>query len=256
MPTGLAGRVWVRPHPLVLGVALAALAVLVGLGVWQLHRLEWKQALLAQIDERLDAELVTLPAQIPAEAAVDWRWRPVRVEGRLLAGETLFWQARTNAAGTAGVRALTPLERPDGATVFVDRGWLPYDAQGRWADRAGASRSVVVEGVVRPTGQRGWFTPDNVPAANEWYWLDVPAMAKATGHAGAVLPLVVQQRPGSPAARASGEGAPEPTPVEPDLRNQHLQYALTWFALALGLVGVVILAHLRPAERADKGSPS
>lgn len=244
----------IRPNPLVLAAFLAALSVLVGLGVWQLYRLDWKQEILAEVAERLASDPVALPATLAAGAAADWRWRPVRVEGRLLTGETLFWQARTNAAGTAGVRALTPLVRPDGATVFIDRGWLPYDAQETLAEAAGPARAVV-EGVVRPAGEPGWFTPENVPASNEWYWLDVPAMGEAAGLDGPVLPVVVQQRPGSPAA-AARSGYPEPTPVEPDIRNEHLQYALTWFALALGLVGVFTVAHLRPRAGTGKEDPT
>lgn len=250
MARPLAGAV-IRPNPLVFVAFLAALAVLIALGVWQLYRLDWKQELLAQLDERLARDPVALPASLAAEAVTDWRWRPVRVEGELRPAKTLFWQARTNAAGTAGVRALTPLVRDDGTTVFVDRGWLPYDAQDSFFEEASGPRPAVVEGVVRPAGEPGWFTPDNVPEANEWYWLDVAAMAEAAGLGGDVLPVVVQQRPGSPLA-AGREGHPEPTPVEPDLRNQHLQYALTWFALALGLVGIFTVAHLRPRAGAGE----
>ncbi len=246
------GGLFVRPSPVLAAAFLAALAVLLALGVWQLYRLDWKQELLAEVAARLDSDPVALPATLGEGAAGDWRWRPVQVSGRLLTGETLFWQARTNAAGTAGVRAITPLVRDDGAAVFVDRGWLPYDAQAGFGPSAAGPRDVTVEGVVRPTGERGWFTPENVPKANEWYWLDVPAMAEAAGLEDNVLPVVVQQRPGSPAAAASS-GYPEPTPVEPQIRNQHLQYALTWFALALGLVGVFTVFHLRPRRASAEG---
>jgi surfeit locus 1 family protein len=210
------------PRKSVLGPTLFTIfgmMLLLGLGTWQLERLHWKEGLIAQREAGLHATAVPLPADLAAARALEYR--PVTAEGRLL-GDRALYRYATSAAGAPGWRAFVPMVLGDGAAVLVE---------GRFT----ATRATDLEGTRRITGllrlppaARGWFVPDDRPERNEWFAVDLPAMA-AAAKIGPVLPFYVD---------ASGEPPPE-------LPNNHLQYAMTWYALAVALLVVYILLMRR-----------
>jgi surfeit locus 1 family protein len=111
---------------------------------------------------------------------------------------------------------------------------------------------VTVDGIVRLPAGPGWFTPDNDPAGNMWFWADLPAMADHAGLAGEVAPLYLEA--GLPGAAAEATGTAEPVyPIGGQtrvrLRNDHLQYAITWYGLAVTLVIIYIAYHRRKPEQ-------
>jgi surfeit locus 1 family protein len=133
---------------------------------------------------------------------------------------------------------VTPLQRGDGTVLLVDRGFVPTDRKAPETRPAGELAGPVrVTGLVRiaAEGKPSWFTPDNDPARNSWFYVDIAAMAKAAGIAGPVLPFYV-------AADASPNpgGLPQGGRSVTDLPNNHLQYAITWYALALALIAIYI----------------
>ncbi|RMD89655.1 MAG: SURF1 family protein [Alphaproteobacteria bacterium] len=216
-------------------LTLLGLALLIGLGTWQLQRLAWKQALLAEIAARTTAAPVTLPARI-AEPQ-DWRYRRVTVSGHFdHAHEMLI------AAGR-GWQVITPLLRDGAPAVFVVRGFVPEAKRSPDARPEGQiSGGATVTGIVRlAPSRKGWFTPENVPAAGRWYWRDLDAMARAAG-LGEVLPVFVEAEASAPG------GWPQGGVTRLDIPNHHLQYALTWYALALVLLVIYILAGVRRAK--------
>ncbi|HYE00656.1 MAG TPA: SURF1 family protein [Alphaproteobacteria bacterium] len=227
-------------------VAIPALLILLGLGTWQLERLGWKRDLIARIDERLAAAPAPLPATLPPDAAEAWEFRRVAVRGTFRHEGEMRWQARTRE-GQLGVELITPLAREEGPPVLVNRGWVPLDR----ADPAARPETltagpVTVEGILRAPAERGTMQPDNRPDANQWFWLDIPAMAAAAGVPDA-LPVLVQAAP--PAGAVADRAAlPVPRVPRPELSNNHLQYALTWYGLAAALVAVYVVFHLRPRQ--------
>lgn len=211
-----------RPSLLASLMAVPAVAVMVGLGVWQLQRLEWKEALLARMEERIHAPPVPLPAAVDDPDSIDLR--PVTVAGMLLDSRSQKVPARP-LQGRAGYEIVTPVERAEGAPVLVNRGWVPLD----YRPAPGPDRPVSWRGVARVPGAGGW--------------VHIPELASAAG-IGAALPVVVEALPGQ-------EPAGAPAGIEPrsDLPNNHLQYALTWFGLAATLAVIVVLfQHRRPRE--------
>jgi surfeit locus 1 family protein len=193
--------------------ALAGLAVLVGLGTWQMQRHEWKTALIAERAAQLAAEPVALPGLV-----ADWRpWefrRAVVPDGEFLWDRAQRFGFKAEG-GRPGYDLLVPLRRPDGSALLVNLGFV----------LAGAPAAVGVEppvaGVLRYYGDAApaWPTPDNEPAAGQWYWYDMPALRDAMGLE--LLPVVL-------------DASPRPAGI--DLPNNHLQYAITWYALAAVLV--------------------
>lgn len=211
--------------------AVLGCIVLIGLGLWQLHRMQWKEGLIAELDARLAASPVSLGEAVAHSA----EFLKVRTRGRFDHQGEMFLLA--SEGGRPGWRVVVPLASDEGISVLVDRGFVP-DEERDPAKRPGSQPQgrVEVEGYVsrHPSGQ-GLFTPDNDAAHNNWYWWDVPAML-AFGRidpASRVAPFILHVLPGGdPAA------LPKPSAALPGLANNHLQYALTWFGLALVLAAV------------------
>jgi len=200
-----------------------SLAILVSLGLWQVQRLRWKEALLAEIDQSERAPAVQLgaaPARF-SKVFVAGNWRP----GSALYGSDV--RSQPNGATMIGAQRLQLLARADGSLIVVDQGWVPT-AGAIPAEARGAAR---VEGYVRAPEHPGLLSAEDNPAQRRFYSLDPAAIGAALG-APVVAPFTLVAL-GRPVA-----GAPIPAESLPRPPNNHLQYAFTWFGLAASLVGV------------------
>ena len=220
-------------------------ATLLALGVWQLQRLEEKEALIA----RYEASKLAVPVglgDVPTAEALKEEYRRVSLEGQLDFGKELFLGGRSVGRDT-GYDLLTPLTLPDGRVVLLDRGWIRMDHKDA-RTRPGTQALPVAQGLamVRFAKKPGMMTPANHPEKNFWFTVDMPAMRKATG-----LPLEdFYLEAIDPAAKAGDEPYPGNGKVE--IRNDHLGYAFTWFALALaaGVIFVVYRRQNKPVSEA------
>lgn len=229
-----------RPGLLVPGLMTAAgLVVLVGLGLWQLERKEGKERLIARLVERLAAPPVALPAR---EA---WsRLDPEDLEFRRVTFPAEFQheqEALVYAAASAfrpdvsgqGYWVFTPARLVGGSLVMVNRGFVPTDRQDAKSRPEGQVSGIVdLTGVVRWPEPRGWFTPADDPGRNLWFVRDHRAIAEAKALDAVASFYVEQEAPPPPG------GLPRPGRLQVRLPNNHLQYALTWFGLALALAAV------------------
>lgn len=212
---------------------IPCLILLVYLGVWQLQRRDEKAALIQRVEHGLQQPPVPLPAVIDDPEA--WDYRPVRVTGRYLHDREIHLLGRTDN-GQPGLHVITPLQRADGAgTVLVNRGWVPLErrASGSRPDSLPAGR-VTVQAIARaPANEADWWTPENDLDLNDWFWVDVSAMAAFAGISETVQPvyLEVGVDPDPDALPVAGQ-------TRIDFPNNHLQYALTWFGLAVALMVV------------------
>lgn len=221
-----------RSVPLTLAFGTVGCAVLIGLGTWQVQRMGWKAGVIAEIEARITADPVELPARPDLQSD---RYLPVTVTGRLT-GPDLRILASQKVIG-AGYRIVTALETDTGRRVLVDRGFLPT------RDNVTADRP---DGTVSFTGNLHWpdevdrFTPAPDPEADLWFARDVPAMAAALGTEPVLL-----------VARDTSAPVPplDPLPVDASaLPDDHLQYAITWFSLAAIWAGMT-LAMVRRIRR-------
>ena len=222
---------------IVLGlVCLPALALLVGLGFWQLQRLAWKEALIAEVTARAGSA----PSGAPAEAGwgglkpEDYEYRHVRVTGAYdAAHQALVFRALEKPRGRYGGQGylvMTPLRLPDGASILVNRGFVPIERKN--AAAMAPAGVVDVTGLIRAPEPRNWFTPADDPARGQWYTRDPAAIAAALGLARAA-PFTLDADAGAdPAALPEGGETILAFP------NNHFEYALTWFGMAIALVGV------------------
>jgi surfeit locus 1 family protein len=206
---------------------------LLGLGTWQVERLHWKEGLIAERQAALQAAPVALPSSLEAARAL--QFHPVRAEGEFLNARELSLNAQS-LRGDPGFHIVTPFLLADGSVLLVDRGFVPIDRQAPATRQAGEPQGrVTVTGLLRlPPSGKGWFTPDNEPQRNSWFSIDLPAMAKAAGVT-RVLPFYVDAD-----ATPNPGGWPQGGQTITALPNNHLQYAITWYALALALAVIYI----------------
>lgn len=219
-----------RRYIISLAFGAIGVCVLLGLAFWQLARLDAKQAYLADLESRIVDAAVALPA---APDATNDRFRPVIVTGEFT-GQSLNLLVSRKQIGP-GVRIIEAFVTDTGRRIMVDRGFVAEDA--RAADHTATAFEV--------TGNLHWpdetdsYTPPPDTKANLWFARDVARMATALR----TDPLLI-------VARSNTGGGVEPLPVDTvGIPNDHLQYAITWFSLAIVWAGMTGLLLWRIRQR-------
>lgn len=235
------------------GAGLAALAgvlLLIGLGVWQLKRLAWKEGLIAEANAR--AHAAPAPAPPPSQWAAlkpaDYEYRRVAVKGAYdYSRQEFLFGALENPRGRyggVGYYVMTPLRLASGQAIVVNRGFVP-EALKAAADK-GPRGEVEVVGLMRASERRNLFTPADDPDRREFFSRDVEALARAMA-LGPHAPFVID-----------AEAGPDPLPEGGETRlvfvNNHLSYAFTWFGLAAVLAAMFAI-YARGELRAAGGKP-
>jgi surfeit locus 1 family protein len=216
------------------------------LGTWQLYRLQWKLALIERVEQRVHAAPVPAPGpeRWPHITAEGDEYRHVRLTGAFLHELSTKVQASTELG--SGYWVITPLRTANGSVVLVNRGFIPLkgpNPDGRAADdgkratheHPGQAQTVVT-GLLRISEPGGGFLRRNDPAGDRWYSRDVEAIARARGLSQVAPYFVDADAAKGPADGNSAAGAAD-SPVGGltviSFHNNHLGYALTWYALAL-----------------------
>jgi cytochrome oxidase assembly protein ShyY1 len=233
---------------------LAMLALFIGLGIWQLQRRTEKHALIAALTERLAAAPETLP---PPE---QWsKLSPARDEFRRVQFSAAYESgpdAMVYSSGSAvrvdisgpGTWVFMPARLPDGATVVIDAGFVQNTMQDRGVQDRSVARlvtnaPVTLTGYLRFPEKAGVLTPAENIARRLWFTRDHFSMAHVLGW-GEVAPFYIDLETPVPES-----GIPKPGPLEVNLKDDHMQYAITWFALA-GAVVIAFGVWMRGQRRA------
>ena len=229
--------------------SLPSLVVLLMLGFWQLDRLVWKTALIENFNARANAAAV--PPPTPASDLSSFEFRSLDLTGRFMHNKELFLTGRTYE-GNAGFHVVTPFQTVAGQVLLVNRGWVSE------AYREPESRlfsikdeQVSLRAVLRLPQQKGYFVPENDPVNGFWFTLKPDEMtahlnlqeAITTYYADVVRTSEVLTLPIAAETRI-------------EVRNTHLNYALTWFGVALSLIGVYIAYHVNAGRLGLKGRSS
>jgi surfeit locus 1 family protein len=201
--------------------------LLIGLGVWQLHRLTWKTAILAQIHTAERAAPVPLPPHpTPFEkVSIAGTWIPHKAA---MYGDEVHDGPQTPVEGG---ELIMPLRRPNGEIVLVDLGWVPGQTPTPLANPP-ATPAGYLHGPIA----EGWFAGTDKPAAGLYYTLDPARIAAGMGLPPVAPYILIAMGPLPPA----GSTAPQPAQHLPTPPNNHYQYALTWF----GFAGVLVFEFI------------
>jgi surfeit locus 1 family protein len=229
------------------GIAALFFAVFTALGTWQVQRLFWKLDLIERVEQRAFSAPVPIPdhARWPGITAASDEYRHVRVEGRYLYDLTAKVLAATELG--SGYWLMTPLQLADDNVVLINRGFVSPTGEDLARQAGSAAKFVTVTGLLRMSEPDGGFLRDNDLGNDRWYSRDVQAIASSRG-----LPEVAPFFVDADAKTAGTAKEPGAYPVGGltvlHFNNNHLVYAVTWYALALMMAGAawwVIRGELR-----------
>lgn len=151
------------------------------LGTWQVQRLGWKTDLITKFEDRLIRDPLPLPPHIDPSAIHEFDYRRVLATGRLRHDQEMLIGPRMRD-GQDGYMVITPLERENGTTILVNRGWIDKKHRDqRTRPDSLPKGQITVEGLLREPWKKNMFTPDNRPDKGEFYFPDVHQMAELTG---------------------------------------------------------------------------
>ncbi|MDP2698771.1 SURF1 family protein [Thalassospira sp.] len=221
-----------------------ALLILLGLGTWQVDRLFWKEAIIAE--RQAQSGLPPIPVPVDGNPDPALAFHAATATGHFLHDQEMYLMARTQR-GNVGFHLITPLEQADGRIILINRGWVPQENR----DPATRPESLVegevtVSGLLRLSQEKHWAQPENDPLRNQWFFIDVVAMGEDTGADLASLYYLEADATENPG------GLPIGGQAKVDLPNSHLEYAITWYSLALALIVVFVFFHRRPAKDGDR----
>ncbi len=234
-----------RPHKAIIIVVATGVAVLMGLGTWQVIRLHEKNAFITQIKTQMQAPLADLTQKWP-QSTEEWakkEYQPLVIQGQWL-GLHAFKLIPRTYEGQVGYQWLVPLQLPDQQVVLVNRGFIP-DGQAMLPPREGEKVQVQGVGWIPPE-KKPWQTPENIPSRGLWTWLDMTALQHEIGVQKMAPFVLYELRNAESSDYPIGGQFPSPT------HNRHAQYALTWYALALALLIIGFVAS-GPREEASGG---
>jgi surfeit locus 1 family protein len=218
-------------------ISLPLLLVMIGLSIWQVQRLHWKEALIAERVERTTGAPIAMPQTGADIAAVEFH--RVTLRGVYDHAHEFDLAARSQN-GNVGYWIVTPFKTDAGETVLVNRGWVPQEM--RLPDKRPQGQvqgETMVDGIIRVPQEKAFFQPENEPQNNVWFYL-APTQMVAAGHIQARTDLYFDAGP-----EANPGGFPIGGQTRIDLPNDHLQYAITWALLAISLAAVYVIYHLK-----------
>lgn len=229
-----------------------ALVVLLSLGTWQVQRMYWKDDLITSVTARLASEPVALPpsSQWSALDPDNYQYQRVTITGRYLHAHEqraymVVSQPKGGPLGGQGHWVMTPFELVDGAVVWVNRGFVPLHL----ADQditTGLTAAITLNGLMRPSEKAGFATPGNESGFDGalWFVRDPSAMTAQTSLASdTVAPFFVDLETGS------GPSLPQAGETTIAFSNRHFGYVLTWYGIALTLIGVFVAFAVREYRR-------
>ncbi len=228
-----------KAYPWLSFFSLMVFISLIGLGSWQVYRLQWKLDLLKQIEEKSKQP----PANIPRneETLKNMQFRKVISFGRYLNKYEMHLVGRYSQ-GKMGYHIITPFVLSNGKVILVNRGWIPVDKK-QASKRAESiiKGNTVIEGVLVEPYKNFWFTPKNNPKDNLWFSFPISEVQNYTGLK--LLPMIIQE--------TGGQKLPLPikVPEKIELRNDHLQYAIIWYSLAIALIVIYALFTAEPTKK-------
>ncbi|KAK5955855.1 surf-like protein [Knufia fluminis] len=216
------------------GVTILALIPITAfvLGSWQVQRLDWKSKLIAKFEDRLVRPPLPLPPQIDPSVIDEFDYRRVRATGRYRHDREMLVGPRMHD-GKDGYFVITPLERENGSTILINRGWVSKEQRFQ-QDRDPSSLpqgEITVSGLLREPWKKNMFTPNNRPEQGKFYFPDVVQMARYSGSE----PIWIEETM-TPSLletyRREEKGIPIGRAPEVNLRNNHVQYIVTWYVMS------------------------
>ena len=214
---------------------LVALTLLLGLSYWQVKRLMWKTDLIQKRVTSFESEPVSLFELSNPE---NEEFKRIKIKGRLL-NQFEFFMPALSKRGNNGFHILVPLEVNSNLTLIYDTGWVPLQKKEieKRLDNINENEQDLVA-VIRLPGRKGYFQPENDKKKNFWFFVE-PKLMEST------ISKKLENKFYLEAYNNGPNGYPLGNQTRIYLRNNHLQYAITWLLISFGLIGVFFFANLK-----------
>lgn len=216
---------------------LLLLVILIGLGTWQVKRLYQKVDLNNRLQAASQMARIDLPLGLE-DKVEELKYRTVLMRGKLMNDKEMFlYTGPIESSGKAGYMIITPFAIDDGRFILVNRGWIPMDKKDP-ATRPETidKRILLIQGTLIPSETAKTFTPSNDLEKNMWYYLNINEMAKFVNLNLEPMVFVMHKT-------EDKSELPIIKPVNTELRNNHLQYALIWYGSAIALIVIYFVNH-------------
>ena len=241
-------------------LALAGIALFftfISLGTWQVQRRAWKLDLIERVNQRVHSQPVAVPAQPewPSVQPQSHEYQVVSAQGQWLEGRSVLTQAVSDLG--AGFWLMTPLQQADGTQLLVNRGFVPASERKAFAQQIAAAspdasgETTTVTGLLRFSEPKGGFMRENAPEQDRWHSRDVAAIAQAKGLAHPAPFFIDQGVPG----QAVAQTWPRTGLTVIQFSNTHAVYALTWYGMALMVLGAAwLVVRYERRKQAKQGA--
>jgi surfeit locus 1 family protein len=222
----------------------------INLGIWQINRMQWKEALIEQVEKYKNAN----PELFNFENFDQQKdlFKKVFMNGKFIHEHEFLLSAKyfseNRDKNELGYHVITPFLTTDGVIVFVNRGWIPEKIK-QQKDRPDSlyigNVESNIEGIIRESaGKAPWYMPQNMPEKNVWFWIEIPAMIKYlkdNSDLQNIRPVLIQQT-----IRTTNNDFKYPITISANLEfyNQHFMYVLTWFSMA-GVIFIMWVIYVR-----------
>ena len=192
------------------------------LGYWQLQRLQWKNDLISSIELNYNSKIIDFP--ILNDADNKYEYMRTHIEGKFMVKQSMFF-FRSNLKGESGYEIVVPFKTTLSKDVYVIIGWIPFDKKDEIDLKFIDSALTKIEGSLIYSKKRKPLIPDNDISSNVWYLMNSEEMDIVNNLNSSNYLLKITDKNYFPQILIEFE----PT----NITNNHLQYAGTWFLLAL-----------------------
>ena len=223
--------------------AIPGVILLLALGSWQTYRLFWKLELNNFRSEQVDSQPVMLPKEIVDKD--NWNFRPVYVDGKFQHEQEIYLAARSFRS-QVGYQIITPLETLDGRIILINRGWVPESKKDPVTRLEGQVSGITrVNGLITFGQTDSFMKPENRPIENIWFWIDLDRISLTLNIPKQKFIIDMKVSKSSNTLPIGGQ-----TRIE--MRNEHFQYAMVWFLLAVALAVITYIIRRRAKSEIKK----
>ena len=232
-----------KPYPWLSFFASLVFAALIYLGVWQVERYGYKQALISKIEAQAKLPAQELAKLLETKKITELLYHQVKFHGHYTDGQEILVRGQYKKSSRVilyGFYVFTPFKITSGdvyKTVMVERGFITEEIAKNPALYRGLTKhEIVINGVVKYAEKQGSFLPNNPVNSDRWFWRDIEAMGKMF-KLSKPTPFYISSTDYQQLA------FPKISKVEIKSASSHLSYLITWFALAAGLLILYIYIH-------------
>ncbi len=216
-----------------------ALILLFSLSFWQFQRLNWKQNIINEIVVQNNLPSIELPAHVDL---VEMLYRKVKLRGHFIHNKEMhLYGGSRQFKGENGYYIFTPLKLDDGRIIVVNRGWVTEKKkEAKLRPETITAKEVEIEGSIMESEARPLYVHDNQLDNNLWFYIDLNQMKEFLKEPIENFYVLAKEVPGT---------SPRGKNLSPNLRNDHLAYALTWLFSAFALIIIYIVYHQKDIEK-------